>query len=155
MSTVHRRCNANRQEVWDVLADPWLYASWVVGASRIRETDGAWPAPDAVIHHSVGAWPLLLDDTTSVVGSVPGHELRLRARGRPLGEAEVLLRLEDDGSGCTITMSERAVRGPGSKVPDALMEPVISWRNTEALRRLALIAEGRRDGAQARGGVSR
>jgi hypothetical protein len=52
-------------------------------------------------------------------------------------------------------MSERAVSGPGSKVPEPLLDPVISWRNTEALRRLALIAEGRAGGAQARGGVSR
>ena len=138
-----------------MLADPWLYASWVVGASRIRDAEGAWPERDAVLHHSVGAWPVLLDDSTLVVSSVPGRELRLRARARPLGEAEVLLRLEDDGAGCTITMSERAVSGPGSKVPDAVLEPLISWRNTEALRRLALIAEGRQGGGQARGGVSR
>ena len=31
-------------EVWAVLADPWSYATWVVGTVKIREADEAWPA---------------------------------------------------------------------------------------------------------------
>jgi len=148
MSTVHRRCRASREDVWAVLADPWLYASWVVGASRIRDVTGEWPAREALIHHSVGLWPLLLDDNTSVTESDPGHELHLRARGRPLGEAEVQLSLEGEGPECTVTMSEWAVSGPGSKLPRPVFDAVVSWRNTESLRRLALIAQGRHEPAQ-------
>lgn len=154
MSKVHRRFRASRNDVWAVLADPWLYASWVVGASRIRDVTGSWPDPDALMHHSVGAWPVLLDDNTSVTGSTPGRELRLRARGRPLGEAEVVLTLEGEGAECTVTMVEWVVSGPGSKLPKQVVDPLITWRNTESLRRLALIAEGRHARSQP-GGASR
>jgi len=146
MATVSRQSRASAQDVWAVLADPWLYPSWVVGASRIRSVEGSWPAPEALIHHSVGVWPMLLDDTTSVVASEPGSRLRLRARGWPMGEADVVLLLADRADGCTITMEEEAVRGPGSKIPEPVLDPVVRWRNVEALRRLALIAEGRSDG---------
>lgn len=148
MSTERRRCKAPASAVWDVLSDPWLFASWVVGASRIRDATGRWPAEEALIHHSVGIWPLLLDDTTSVVSSVPGSELVLRARGRPLGEAHVELRLEDEPGGCTIVMTERAVSGLGTRLPRPVHDAVIGVRNREALRRLALIAEGRHAGAE-------
>ena len=151
MSRVHRRLQATPTEVWAVLADPWLYASWVVGASRIRDVEGHWPEAGALIHHSIGVWPLLLDDSTSVTSSSPGSELRLRARGKVLGEADVVLRLEDDGPGCTVTMLEWAVKGAGSWVPSPVVDPLVSWRNTEALRRLALIVEGRLRSGQARG----
>ena len=148
MSTESRRAGAPASAVWEVLADPWLFASWVVGASRIRDVTGAWPAKDSLMHHSVGIWPLLLDDTTSVVSSTPGSELVLRARGRPLGEAHVELRLEDDPGGCTITMTERAVKGLGKRLPRPVHDAAIGVRNREALRRLALIAEGRHSGPQ-------
>ena len=52
------------EKVWEVLADGWLYPVWVVGASRMREVDDHWPAEGAKLHHSVGTWPALLDDTT-------------------------------------------------------------------------------------------
>jgi hypothetical protein len=151
MATVSRHCRASAKDVWGVLADPWMYASWVVGASRIRDVEGSWPEPESLIHHSVGAWPMLLDDTTSVVASEPGRRLRLRARGWPLGEADVVLVLEDRDDGCLITMEERVVRGPGAMVPEPVLDPAVRWRNVEALRRLALIAEGRFDGPRPSG----
>ena len=40
--------------------------TWAVGAARIREVDEDWPAVGARIHHSVGAWPVLISDTTVV-----------------------------------------------------------------------------------------
>ena len=155
MATVSRHSRASAQDVWEVLANPWLYASWVVGASRIRSVEGGWPAPGALIHHSVGLWPMLLDDTTSVVASEPGRRLRLRARAWPVGEADVVLLLEDRGDGCTITIAEAAVRGPGAKIPEPVLDPVVRWRNVEALRRLALIAEGRIDEAGSGPGQAR
>jgi hypothetical protein len=151
MSTERRHCDAPASAVWEVLADPWLFASWVVGASRIRDVTGPWPAEDALIHHSVGIWPLLLDDTTSVVSSVPGSLLVLRARGRPLGEARVELRLEDEPGGCTIVMTERAVSGLGTLLPRPVHDAAIGVRNREALRRLALIAQGRSGPASSQG----
>ena len=37
--TVTRDVDAPGQAVWDVLADGWSYATWVVGASRVRDVD--------------------------------------------------------------------------------------------------------------------
>lgn len=59
-----------------MLADGWLYPSWVVGASRMREVDVKWPASRSRIHHSVGVWPALIDDHTKVLESIPGTAAR-------------------------------------------------------------------------------
>ena len=87
--------------VWAVLADGWLYPVWVVGAARMREVDEHWPAVGARLHHSVGIWPLLIDDNTEVLESEPEQLLRLRTRGWPAGEAEVVIRLAAVGAGPT------------------------------------------------------
>jgi len=55
---VQRMVSAPPEAVWEVLADGWVYTGWVVGASRMRSVDPAWPVPDARLHHSVGGWPL-------------------------------------------------------------------------------------------------
>ena len=96
MTTVDRVVNAEPADVWAVLADGWLYALWVVGAARMREVDDTWPAVGARLHHSVGTWPMLVDDTTSVLEVEPGRRLKLRARAWPAGEGEVELRLDAD-----------------------------------------------------------
>lgn len=133
-------------DVWDVLADGWLYGLWVVGASRIRDVDRSWPSPDSRIHHSVGFWPLLIDDTTSVLGSDPARSIRLRARAWPGGEAEVVITIEPVGSGCRVTITEDAVSGPGRLVPAPVRVALLHPRNNESLRRLSHLAEGRRSG---------
>ncbi len=143
MFTVYRDTSASPTQVWDVLADGWSMAGWVVGASRIREVDPGWPAPRTRVHHSAGSWPLLLDDTTSVVNATPGRELVLQARGWPLGEARVELTLTPAGHGCRITLSEDVTHGPGRFIPAPLRKVGVQARNTECLRRLALLAEGR------------
>ena len=74
--------------VWDVLADGWLYPLWVVGATRMREVDDGWPAPGTRLHHSVGVWPVVINDDTEVLECDPGKRLVLRAKGWPPGEAE-------------------------------------------------------------------
>ena len=140
---VRRTINAGPGRVWAVLADGWLYPSWVVGASRMRDVDRSWPAPGSKLHHSVGLWPLLLDDRTEVIGSIPGEELRLRAHGWPAGAAEVLIRLTPVEDGTEVTMEEDAVQGPARLVPGPLRQVGMIPRNREALRRLAFLAEGR------------
>ena len=143
MTTVDRVVNAEPADVWAVLADGWLYALWVVGAARMREVDDSWPAVGARLHHSVGTWPMLVDDTTSVLEVEPGRRLKLRARAWPAGEAEVELRLDATSGGTTVTMVEDAVSGPGVLVPKPLRDPMLRWRNVEALQRLALLVENR------------
>lgn len=138
--------DATAARVWEVLADGWVYTTWVVGASRVRAVDGTWPAEGASIHHSFGVWPAVVDDETRVVLSRPPSRLVLRARGRPLGEAVVDIRLEQAGDHrCTVSIAEDAVSGPGSLVPRAVRQLAITRRNTESLTRLRYLAE-RHDG---------
>lgn len=143
-TTVRRGVKATPDDVWAVLADGWTYAGWVVGASRIRAVDADWPDPGTRIHHSVGVWPLLIDDHTEALAAEPGRLLVLRARAWPIGEARVELRLEAAGVGATlVTMEEDVVAGPGRMLPRPARDVLIAQRNTEALRRLAHLAEGR------------
>ena len=136
-------------DVWDVLADGWLYPLWVVGASRMREVDDEWPSVGARLHHSVGSWPLLLDDETEVVALVPGSSITLHAKARPSGVAEVTIRLEPVGAGTRVVIEENALSGPARLVPKPLRDIGLHWRNSETLRRLAFVAERRKSPAGA------
>jgi uncharacterized protein YndB with AHSA1/START domain len=143
MVTNTRTVNTTPDQVWNVLADGWLYPLWVVGATRIRDVEQDWPAVGSKIHHSVGVWPAVLDDDTEVLGCEPGRSMRLRARGWPLGEAEVQIRLSAQGSGTLVEISEEVVAGPGKLLPEPLRGMTIKVRNVETLNRLALVSEGR------------
>jgi len=147
---VTRRANAPASVVWAVLADGWLYANWVVGASRVRAVDLSWPAVGSRIEHSFGVWPAVINDETVVQESVPERRLVLQAKGWPAGEALVELRIDQAGdNACDLSLVEDVVKGPGVLVPRAARQPLIAVRNREALRRLTLIAEGRHREAQA------
>lgn len=143
MTTNSRILHTTPDKVWDVLADGWLYPLWVVGASRMREVDEAWPAVGSCLHHSVGTWPLLIDDTTEVTAATPGASLSLRARAWPAGEAGVTISLVPLGSETEVRITEDAVTGPANLVPQPLRAVPLKWRNTETLRRLAYVAERR------------
>ncbi len=143
MSSSSRIVRASPEVLWEILADGWLYPLWVVGASRVRDVDETWPAVGSHLHHSVGAWPLLVDDNTEVLECRPGSLLRLRARAWPAGEAEVILRVSASGAAAEIHLEEDAVSGPGRLTPAPLRHAALRWRNAETLRRLAYIAEGR------------
>ncbi|PRI10070.1 SRPBCC family protein [Leucobacter massiliensis] len=142
MARNSRRFRCSAETVFRVLGDAWLYPGWVVGASRMRDVDEAWPEPGSRLRHSVGVWPLLLDDSTSVREWDPPRRMILRARGWPLGEATVTFTVEPDGEECLVHMHEVAVRGPGTLIPRWIADPVIRWRNRESLKRLAYLAEG-------------
>lgn len=143
MSVNRRVVKAGADEVWRVLADGWLYPLFVVGASRMRDVDDEWPEVGAELHHSVGAWPMLIDDTTTVLEIEKPTMLRLRARAWPGGAAEVTFRLRPQGPETEVILEEDAVSGPGRLVPKLLRDPPLAWRNVETLRRLAHIAERR------------
>ena len=141
---VSRRVQAPPDAVWAVLSDGWLYANWVVGTSRVREVDATWPDEGSRIHHSFGVWPAVINDETVSVHMVPGEGLELQARGWPAGEARVQLSItEGSADSCTVSIVEDAVSGPGVLVPRPVRQVAIALRNTESMRRLALIAEGR------------
>ena len=142
--TIQREVQAPVEAVWQVLGDGWTYATWVVGASRVRDVDEHWPATGSRIHHSFGPWPAVIQDYTRAEGSVPERELVLKARGWPVGEARVVLRLTPTSpTTCRVTIEEDAIAGPGKVVPAGVRQAVIGPRNKETLYRLALIAEGR------------
>ena len=142
--SVSRSVAAPAEAVWAVLADGWQYATWVVGASRVRAVDAGWPAAGSRLHHSFGPWPAVISDATVSEQCDEPRHLVLRARGWPVGEARVEIEILPDGPGsCTVSISEDAVRGPGTVVPMPVRQVTILPRNREALRRLAFVAEGR------------
>ncbi len=143
MAINSRIMHATPEAVWDVLSDGWLYPLWVVGASRMREVDDHWPGIGARLHHSVGSWPLLVDDVTEVIDVAPGSKLLLHAKARPTGTAEVAIHLEPVGADTRVVMREDALHGPARLVPKPLRDVPLAWRNVEGLRRLAYLAERR------------
>jgi hypothetical protein len=142
-----RAMNCSPKAVFDVLADGWLYPGWVVGASRMRDVDAGWPAAGTELHHSVGVWPLLIDDDTVSLEWAPPRRAVVRAKGWPIGEARVTIDVRERGAGCVVRIQEEPVEGPGSWIPRFLTDPMLYLRNRETLQRLAYLAEGREDGA--------
>jgi hypothetical protein len=141
--TVKRDTIATRQQVWDVLANGWTYSQWVVGNTRMRAVDPRWPAPGSTIHHTIGVWPVVLNDETEVESSTPLEELVLLAKGRPFGGARIILRLFDTQNGCRIEMAEVPVGGPLNLLPRQVALAAAYPRNRECLARLAALAERR------------
>lgn len=142
MTTITRDLTCSPQAVFDVLGNGWLYASWVVGASRIRDVDAAWPSPTSRLHHSVGLWPLLLDDVTVVREYDPPRRLVLQAKAWPSGEATVAFEVTPTPDGCRVAITEDATKGPATLIPRPLRVAMLRPRNRETLQRLALLAEG-------------
>lgn len=144
MAEVSLNVEAPVDAVWAVLADGWSYAGWVVGASHIRDVDTGWPAPGKRIHHSVGPWPLVIQDTTEVVRCEPGELLELDARLWPAGAARITLSLRPRSESIThVRMGERVVRGPSAYLPVFLQDMLLIPRNKETLQRLDALARGR------------
>jgi uncharacterized protein YndB with AHSA1/START domain len=142
--TVKRDTSASREDVWAAIADGWTYSQWVVGNSRMRAVDRNWPDVGSTIRHSVGVWPLLLDDVTVVEDCQPMHRLVLLAKARPFGKARITLQLFDiDGGGCRIEMAEVPVGAPMGWVPKRVALAAALPRNRECTWRLAAIAERR------------
>lgn len=142
MSRNVRLLSCPPDDVFRILSDGWLYPCWVVGASRMREVDDAWPRAGSRLHHSFGAWPALIDDVTVAEAFDPPRRMVMRAKGWPIGEARVTIDVKAHGSGCVVRLQEEAVAGPGRLVPSPLRELMLHWRNTETLHRLAYLAEG-------------
>jgi uncharacterized protein YndB with AHSA1/START domain len=143
MKEVSRRIDASPEQIWAVLKDGWLYTGWVVGAAHIRAVDPSWPAVGSTLHHAVGAWPMQLKDSTSVLESEPNRRLVLQARGWPVGEARVEVILEPDGANTLVRMGETPTDGPGKWLHNPLQQKMLEARNREALARLASMAVGR------------
>ena len=62
-------------------------------------------------------------------------------RAWPSGQGVVRLTCEPAPLGTLVTMVEDAAEGPATLVPKPVRDLGLHWRNTEALRRLAILAE--------------
>jgi hypothetical protein len=133
--------HAHVDAVFAILTDGWSYAGWVVGASRVRAVDPGWPEPGRSIHHSVGTWPLVVDDTTTSLEYEPLSRLRLKVRVWPGGAGEVEFQVTEGPGGCRIVMLEQATSGVAALMPTPVTDVILRARNAETLRRLALLAE--------------
>lgn len=128
--------------VFDVLADGWSYAGWVVGATHVRDVDEGWPAVGTRIHHCFGTWPFEVHDVTEVTAVDPPRLLELDARLAPFGTARV--RFELTGSRTTTAcMSEVVTGGAAGLLPRAAQALLLIPRNRETLARLGTLAAGR------------
>ncbi|GIF23197.1 uncharacterized protein YndB with AHSA1/START domain [Actinoplanes tereljensis] len=142
MARVERTVRASAERVFAVLADGWTYSDWVVGTAHIRDVDAGWPAVGSELHHQAGPWPFSLKDTSTVVAVEPGRRLTLHAGLWPLGEATVHFDLEPVDEHTThVVMHEDFRAGPLQWVRNKANDLVLHGRNTEALSRLADIAE--------------
>jgi len=138
----HVYIDAPPQAVWKVLADARSYGHWVVGSSQIRRVEGSWPAKGSRFHHTQGVGPLGLRDTTAVIESRRPKRLVLEVRTRPVLVARTELALDAHGEGTWLTIRESPFGGLlGLAGP--LLEPVLSFRNLESLRRLRRMVERR------------
>lgn len=141
MSRTTRLMNCSPEAVFDVLSDGWTYATWVVGAARIRKVDEGFPTAGRSVHHSIGSWPLLLSDRTEVEHVDRPHEIVLKAKAWPVGEALVRLSCTPRGDQTEVEMEEYSVAGPLALVPRPVEDLLLLGRNKESLRRLAYLAE--------------
>lgn len=142
-AVVEREIAAQPQHVEAVLADAWLWAGWVVGATHIRDVDQSWPEVGAKLHHRVGSWPLTIQDYTQVTARTPARLMVLRVRAWPVGEGEVRLELTELPGGTGIVMREKPTAGPARLIPGVLINWLLRARNRESLARLADICERR------------
>ena len=147
MATVTAPIHVSPQAVFTVLADGWLYSNWVVGTSHMRAVEADWPAVGSRLHHASGVWPAVARDESVVEQVEPNRRLVLTAKGRPLGEARVVIELEAADDATLVTMTETPVAGPGKWTHNPLSEAILVRRNVEALARLATLAERRTEPA--------
>jgi hypothetical protein len=117
----------------------------VVGASRMREVEEAWPETGSRLHHSFGVWPMLIDDATVVEAYDPPRRMVIRPKGWPLGEARVTIDVKPRERSSVVRIHEEAIAGPGRLIPAPLLDIGLHWRNAETLHRLAYLAEGLAD----------
>ncbi|GAA4547696.1 SRPBCC family protein [Pseudonocardia xishanensis] len=137
--TVERRIPASPERVFAVLADGWSYPLWVVGATHMRVVDEGFPAVGTRLHHSVGSWPLQLEDDTEVLAMQEGELLELRGHAWPSGSARIRIEVHRDGDGSLVVMTERAEQGPATVIPGLVQQAMLTPRNRESLARLAAV----------------
>lgn len=140
MATNRRFMPVPPEAVWDALADPSGYEYWVVGSKEIRDADPDFPAPGSKFHHTIGFGPLTLKDHTEVIAAERPGYFHLRAKGRPLGTAAVILRMTPVDGGTSVEMVEDPDGAYAPLKYNPLLQVATKVRNTESLMRLEELA---------------
>ena len=137
------RVERTPEQVFEVLADPFSYEDWVVGASDIRDVEGVWPQEGATFHHTQFVPKVGLKDTTTVLDCEPPSRILLCVRARPVVVGEVEFTLQAKEGGTHVTMRENPVGGVMGPIHNPLFDVGLRLRNAETLRRLKRLAESR------------
>lgn len=127
---------ATPDQVFAVLADPFTYPSWLVGAKRIRSADAAFPRRGASFRHKVGLGPVTVKDRTTALESRPGELLVLDAKARPIGEATVRFELQPSPTGTRLVMVETVVKPVLLRLLRFVLDPLTERRNARSVRQL-------------------
>ena len=146
MATSERFMPVPPEAVWDALADARGYGYWVAGSSEIRDVEGDWPAPGSRFHHTVGIRPLRVSDHTESLEARKPSLLRIRAKARPLGTAQVTMTMTPQDGGTRVTMQEDPDGLTSWLAFNPLVQLLLRGRNAESLMRLeelALLQAGR------------
>jgi uncharacterized protein YndB with AHSA1/START domain len=140
MATNERFMPVPPEAVWDALADARGYGYWVVGSSEIHDVDEQWPQPGSRFHHTVGIRPLRVSDHTQSVEARRPSLLRLRAKARPVGTAQVTLTMTPQDGGTRVRMTENPDGLTGWLSLNPLVQLLVKGRNAESLMRLEELA---------------
>lgn len=135
------------EAVWDALADAGGFGYWVVGSNEIRDVDETWPAPGSRFHHTVGIRPLRVSDHTESLEAQRPSLLRMRAKARPVGTAQVTLTMTPQDGGTRVRITENPDGLTAWLSLNPLVQLLVKGRNAESLMRLeelALKQAGRR-----------
>lgn len=128
------------EAVWDALASPGGYGYWVVGSKLIRDAGLDWPAPGSKFHHTIGFGPFKVSDHTEALDARRPGLLRLRAKGRPFGTAQVTLTMTPRDGGTVVRMTENPDGVFATLAFNPLVQLLTSGRNAESLMRLEELA---------------
>jgi uncharacterized protein YndB with AHSA1/START domain len=111
MVSTEEHVDAPPSVVFDVVTNAEWYPDWLVGAKRIRLVEDEWPRRGAAFHHTIGAGPLRLRGSTSVVDVDAPRCLELRAGMGPLGAARVRFTMEPEDDGTLLHIDEEPEQG--------------------------------------------
>lgn len=136
--------DAAPDRVAQILAEPWQYPHWIVGAESFRDSDESFPAPGSRFHHTVALGPWCLRDHTEVLESELPSRIVLAAKARPLGTARVEISLAPDRGGTEVMVEETpADRISALLAGNPLADSALRVRNAESLTRLKRLVEAK------------
>jgi uncharacterized protein YndB with AHSA1/START domain len=142
---------ATRDQVFDLLLDPYNFPKWVVGAKRIRGVDDDWPRPGSAFYHASGAGgDVTFKDKTELITLNRPQSLVLQAYLRPLGIVRIRLYLDHGSTPETTRLTMVEAPAPGTKLRPftKLLNPALKLRNRKSLRCLLKLARETTTGSE-------